>query len=101
MASIRIPCPESETNETGHGDSLGYSVGGALSHASRCATMNAIMAARNVNIPLTVAGRRGVETEDEFFAAAAAKYASLQSQPAQPVQAAETIEVDGKVYRAI
>ena len=81
-------CPLAGT--AGHGTEAGYSMGGFLSHASRCALANTAAAERGMAVDLKVS-TRGVQTEDEFFAAAAAKLA--QSAPVQPTAAGEEVTV--------
>ena len=97
--AYRIVCPTFAAGVTGHGTDIGYSVGGALSHASRCPAMNALMAERDIDVDLKVS-TRGVQTEDEFFAAAAQKFARVTSAPVAPAPAAENVRIiDGVAYR--
>ena len=99
--AYRIVCPlfTADPTVTGHGSATGYSVGGALSHASRCAEMNSIMADRGLAIDLKLS-TRGVQSEDEFFAAAAAKLSRITSAPVAPAAAAENVVIiDGVAYR--
>ena len=76
MSSFRVACPVVLADDTvkGHGDANGYSVGGALSHASRCDVM-----ADRIGRPDVFVGRktRGPQSESDFMAAVAAKAESL------------------------
>ena len=98
--ALRKVCPVlvADPTVTGHGTDAGYSNGGWVSHAERCEAANADLAGHGVTIDLKTTGRRGIETEEDFYAAAAAKAA--QSAPVEPAQAAENVVlIDGIAYR--
>jgi hypothetical protein len=99
--AFTIVCPVFTADESvrGHGTATGYTVGGALSHATRCASMGDIMRERGVAVETRATSTRGIATEDEFFQAAARKLAQVTSAPEPAAQAAETVIIEGVAYR--
>lgn len=97
--AFRLVCPAFGPDVIGHGTAAGYSAGGAYDHATRCATMGDLLRSRDIDVD-TRAARRGIETEDDFFAAIVAKSAA-KSEPvaASAAEPVETVTIDGVTYR--
>lgn len=84
--SILIVCPLAGTEGHNGSKGEGYTVGGAASHATRCAEM-----AEVIGVPAPVArGPRGPQTLGEAITAARAKF-EAKSAPVADATAAERI----------